>query len=71
MKYAKQLIAVFVLFFIILSGVSADQYSNQAIHWGIKRSTDGKPAEAGKAWDDLLAKHGAFYKTDPTKKKFT
>ena len=69
MKYAKQLITVLVLFFITLSGVSADQYSNKAIHWGIKRSTDGKPAEAGKAWDDLLAKHGAFYKTDPTKKE--
>lgn len=68
MKRIKQFVVVFLLFLITVSYVSAESYSNQPINWGIKRSTDGKPAEAGKAWDDLLAKHGAFYKGDPNKK---
>ena len=66
MKLLKPIIAVFLLFCIIESFATAESYSNQPINWGIKKSTNGVPAEAGKAWDDLLAKHGAFYKADPT-----
>ena len=59
---------MFLLLFMSVSSASAQNYSNQPIHWGIKRASDGKPAQAGKVWDDLLAKHGAFYKGDPDKK---
>jgi peptidoglycan-N-acetylmuramic acid deacetylase len=69
MKQIKPIIVVFLLFCIIGSNATAEGYSNQAINWGIKKSTGGVPAEAGKAWDDLLAKHGAFYKADPNKKE--
>jgi peptidoglycan-N-acetylmuramic acid deacetylase len=69
MKLIKPIIVVFLLFCIIGSFASAESYSNQPINWGIKKSTGGVPAEAGKAWDDLLAKHGAFYKADPSKKE--
>lgn len=69
MKLIKPIIVVFLLFCIIGPFASAESYSNQAINWGIKKSTGGVPAEAGKAWDDLLAKHGAFYKADPSKKE--
>jgi peptidoglycan-N-acetylmuramic acid deacetylase len=68
MKRLKQLTVVFLLFFLMATVVSAAQYSNKAIHWGIKRAENGQPAEAGKEWDELLAKYGAFYKGDPSKK---
>ncbi|MGJ7911730.1 delta-lactam-biosynthetic de-N-acetylase [Neobacillus sp. LXY-1] len=42
--------------------------SNQAIHWGFKKAVNEQPAEAGAQYDQLLAKYGAFYKGDPTKK---
>jgi peptidoglycan-N-acetylmuramic acid deacetylase len=69
MKLLKPIIAVFLLFCIIESVATAESYSNQPINWGLKKSTTGVPAEAGKAWDDLLAKHGAFYKANPSKKE--
>ena len=69
MKLIKPIIVVFLLFCIIESFASAESYSNQPINWAIKKSTGGVPAEAGKAWDDLLARHGAFYKADPSKKE--
>lgn len=42
--------------------------SNQAIHWGFKKATNEVPPEAGKKYDELLAKYNAFYKADPSKK---
>lgn len=42
--------------------------SNQPIHWGFKKAKDEKPADAGKEWEELLEKYGAFYKGDPNKK---
>ena len=30
------------------------------INWGLKKSANGVPAEAGKAWDDLLAETWSF-----------
>ena len=60
---------LFVLLFVSAANAAAQGYSNQPIHWGLKQATDGKPAEAGKQLDDLIAKHGAFYKADPNKKE--
>ncbi|WP_404317141.1 delta-lactam-biosynthetic de-N-acetylase [Bacillus lumedeiriae] len=36
--------------------------SNQAIHWGLKKASNGQQAEAGPKLDKLLDEHGAFYK---------
>lgn len=67
--FFKQLTILVVLLIVSVSSVSAEGYSNKAIHWGIKKASDGVPAEAGKQLDDLLQKHGSFYKGDPTKKE--
>lgn len=70
MKGMKKIITILFLFlFVSAAHAAAETYSNQAIHWGFKRATDGIPPEAGKQLDDLLAKHGAFYKGDPAKKE--
>jgi peptidoglycan-N-acetylmuramic acid deacetylase len=66
--FFKQLTILFVLLIVFGSSVSAEGYSNKAINWGFQKASEGKPAEAGKQLDDLLEKHGAFYKGDPTKK---
>lgn len=61
----------FILFFglfLLVTNTAAEGFSNQPIHWGLKRATDGKQAEAGRQLDELIAKHGAFYKDDPSQK---
>jgi peptidoglycan-N-acetylmuramic acid deacetylase len=65
----KILTILFLLLFVSVANAAAENYSNQPIHWGLKRASDGIPAEAGKQLDDLTAKHGAFYKADPSKKE--
>lgn len=59
---------LFLILFVSAANAAAENYSNQPIHWGLKRATDGQPAEAGKQLDDLTAKYGAFYKGDPARK---
>ncbi|WP_420842729.1 delta-lactam-biosynthetic de-N-acetylase [Fervidibacillus albus] len=54
------------MIFFIQNPVQA--VSNTAIHWGFKRAKGEVPPEAGKTYDDLLEKYGAFYKGDPKKK---
>ncbi|WP_396652974.1 delta-lactam-biosynthetic de-N-acetylase [Metabacillus arenae] len=43
-------------------------HSNRPIHWGFKRSTNHKPAEAGGQLDKLLEKYDAFYLGETSKK---
>jgi peptidoglycan-N-acetylmuramic acid deacetylase len=58
-----------ICLFITSSANSAyAEYSNSPIHWGFKKSSDGKPADAGKPLQNLIEKHGAFYMGDPDKK---
>ena len=71
MKYAKQLITVLVLFFITLSGVSADQYSNKAIHWGIKDQRMESLQKQEKRGMIYLLSMGHFIKQIQRKRKFT
>ncbi|WP_394237843.1 delta-lactam-biosynthetic de-N-acetylase [Niallia oryzisoli] len=66
-KIMKQLIMISVILFVFGSSVSAETYPNQPIHWGFKKASDGRPAEAGQEWDELIEKHGAYYKGDPNK----
>ncbi|KAA9031181.1 delta-lactam-biosynthetic de-N-acetylase [Niallia endozanthoxylica] len=67
-RLMKQLIIAGVLLFVSVSSVSAESYPNRPIHWGFKKASDGIPAEAGQEWDDILKRHGAYYKGDPNKK---
>jgi peptidoglycan-N-acetylmuramic acid deacetylase len=73
MKFLFKPLLILVVLLIIFgsseSYITAEGYSNKAIHWGIKKASNGIPAEAGKQLDELIEKHGAFYKGDPTKKE--
>ncbi|MEH7108334.1 delta-lactam-biosynthetic de-N-acetylase [Bacillus sp. JJ1764] len=64
MKKVLSLISMLILLIPIVTYAT----SNQAIHWGFKKAVNEQPAEAGAQYDQLLAKYGAFYKGDPTKK---
>lgn len=61
------LLSVIVLLSVQQSSVQA--YSNKAIHWGFKKSSNETPPSAGKELDDLLNKYGSFYLGDPSKKE--
>lgn len=52
----------FAVLFFFSFAYPAMSASNQAIHWGFKKGSDGQQAEAGRELDKLLADHGAFYK---------
>jgi len=64
----KIFIPLLICFLCIQTNVYAN-VSNQPIHWGFKRATNEQPPEAGKEYDELLEKYGAFYKADPNKKE--
>ncbi len=65
----RKLFLIFFTFFFIFGQANAfAQVSNKAIHWGFKRASNEQPPEAGKEYDELLAKYGAFYKADPNEK---
>ncbi|WP_071396134.1 delta-lactam-biosynthetic de-N-acetylase [Bacillus tuaregi] len=65
-RLIKQLMMISVLFFVFVSSASAESYPNRPIHWGFKKASEGRQAEAGQEWDELLKKHEAYYKGDPT-----
>lgn len=67
-RLIKQLVILFLLLMIFVGNVSAEGFSNNPIHWGFKKAENEQPPEAGRAWDELLQKHGAVYKGDPGKK---
>ena len=60
------ILLIICLFFFPLG--EANALSNKAIHWGYKKGRNEMQAEAGKAYDDLLAKYDAFYKGNPNDK---
>jgi peptidoglycan-N-acetylmuramic acid deacetylase len=47
---------------------TANAYSNEALHWGFKRSTQENQPDAGARLNQLLAKHDAYYLGDTSKK---
>lgn len=42
--------------------------SNFPVHWGFTKGKNEQQADAGKKYDDLLQKYGAFYKGNPNDK---
>lgn len=49
--------------------IKADEsVSNHPLHWGMKRSRNHQPAEAGELFEKTLAKYGSFYIGDTSKK---
>ena len=68
MRVFKQTMIVCLLFFMTGSIAAAESFSNKPIHWGIPKAKDEMPPDAGQAWNEILKKHGAFYKADPNKK---
>ncbi|WP_064094171.1 delta-lactam-biosynthetic de-N-acetylase [Rossellomorea aquimaris] len=67
LKILKILIIATILILVIPS--QAQAVSNQPIGWGFKKSQNEVPAEAGRQYDDLLEKYGAFYKGSSDKKE--
>lgn len=71
--FRRALPLVLSLFTVIILGsvqhAMVQAYSNKAIHWGFKRSSNETPPSAGKEMDELLNKYGAFYLGDTTKKE--
>lgn len=66
---SKLLLAATLLILTALPPVLVHaEYSNSPLHWGFKKGRNGNPADAGKPLEHLIAKHGAVYKGDPTKK---
>lgn len=65
----KKWLFLLPVFFLVLYQVDdALALSNNAIHWGFKKGSGGKQAEAGEAYDNLLEKYDAFYKGNPQDK---
>lgn len=58
--------ATFFLFF--LYGHEVNAVSNTPIHWGFKKGSGEKQADAGQEYEQLLNKYDAFYKGSPDKK---
>ena len=56
------------ILFLLAPTVAFGSVSNQPINWGFKRGSNEQPAQAGSQMDQLLAKYGAFYKSDTQKK---
>jgi peptidoglycan-N-acetylmuramic acid deacetylase len=64
------LLTVFVMLFSLLSVYSAQGYQNTPFHFGFKKSKGGKIASIDQeGFKDILAKHGAIFLGDTTKKE--
>lgn len=57
-----------LFFLVFFQANAAEAISNNAVHWGFKKGSGGKQAEAGEAYDRLLEKYDAFYKGNPRDK---
>lgn len=55
---------------ILLIGIVVNpfQAGAESLNWGFKKGSQEQPAQAGSAFDQLLKKHGAFYKGNETDK---
>ncbi|MBM7717057.1 peptidoglycan-N-acetylmuramic acid deacetylase [Bacillus thermophilus] len=66
MKRLAMWLPLFFLFF--LYGHEVNAVSNTPIHWGFKKGSGEKQADAGQEYEQLLNKYDAFYKGSPDKK---
>ncbi|MDQ0200627.1 delta-lactam-biosynthetic de-N-acetylase [Neobacillus ginsengisoli] len=60
----RKFLCILSLLLLMTPHVTYGAVSNQPFHWGIKRASNEQPAEAGAQLDQLIAKYGAFYKSD-------
>ena len=63
----KKLLSIFMLM-MLFPTIAFGQVSNTPIHWGFKKGANEQQADAGAAYDQLLAKYGAVYKGNATDK---
>jgi peptidoglycan-N-acetylmuramic acid deacetylase len=59
-------LSLFFLFFA--NGMETEALSNSPIHWGFKKGSGGRQADAGREYEQLLDKYDAFYKGSPDQK---
>ncbi|MDR6124892.1 peptidoglycan-N-acetylmuramic acid deacetylase [Bacillus sp. SLBN-46] len=64
----KRITSLLIAGLLVLPQMTYAAVSNQPIHWGFKKSVNEQPPEAGAAYDQILAKYGAFYKGNPNSK---
>lgn len=60
----KKILSILSILFLLAPSLTAGAVSNRPINWGFQRGTNEQPAQAGAQLDQLLAKYGAFYKSD-------
>jgi peptidoglycan-N-acetylmuramic acid deacetylase len=60
----KHTLGVMISCVILILGIISNpfQVDAESLHWGFKKGSQEKQAEAGSAFDQLLKKYGAFYK---------
>ncbi|WP_017754399.1 delta-lactam-biosynthetic de-N-acetylase [Calidifontibacillus oryziterrae] len=63
-----QLLLIVVLFVVNGAITQAEPISNKSLHWGLKRSVNHEPPDAGAVHNNNLQKYGSFYLGDTTKK---
>ncbi|PLR92869.1 delta-lactam-biosynthetic de-N-acetylase [Bacillus sp. T33-2] len=68
MKQFYKILMILNVLFLCAVPFAEAEYSNEPIHWGFKKGSDGKAADAGKPLEKIIEKHGAVYKGDPNKK---
>ncbi|MBS4175045.1 delta-lactam-biosynthetic de-N-acetylase [Bacillus sp. FJAT-49736] len=56
------------VFLILASAYPTYAFPNKPVHWGFTKGKNEQQADAGKEYDDLLKKHNAFYKGNPSDK---
>ncbi|WP_110926421.1 delta-lactam-biosynthetic de-N-acetylase [Bacillus massiliglaciei] len=55
-------------FFLLAFAGNVSAQSNASYNWGFMKGKNGKPAEAGAEFDEMLPKYEAVYKGDTSKK---
>lgn len=72
MKGAKKTVVhvITIILFLLCCSINthAETVSNQPLHWGMKKSRNHEPADAGERFKNVLEKYGSFYLGDTAKK---
>lgn len=71
MKGARQLIQIMSIILVFLASGTlshAEPISNKPLNWGLKKSTNHEPPDAGAVHENNLKKYGSFYLGDTNKK---
>lgn len=68
MKLGYRHLVLIIFLMLGMASTAHGQYSNAPIHWGFKKGVNGKTADAGKMLEDIIERHGAYYKGEPNSK---